>query len=189
MLPVAASLFAGALHCTVWDKATQARLTSASVSVAPGVFAAVTKNVDGVYSFPSIPTGPYGVTVKAQGYEDGTMNLFMPEGQVVSIIIALKKKGGAPQSADYNNSGAIELSELLRGVQLYNAAQYRCGNGDDGYTPGIAGHQDCPPHSSDYNPQDWRISLNELLRLIQFFNVGGYTACANSEDGYCPGKK
>jgi len=45
------------------------------------------------------------------------------------------------------------------------------------------------PHASDYNPQNWIISLSELLRLIQFFNSGGYFPCpdAGSEDGYCPG--
>jgi hypothetical protein len=31
--------------------------------------------------------------------------------------------------------------------------------------------------------------LTELLRLIQFFNSGGYSHCPASatEDGYCPG--
>jgi hypothetical protein len=43
--------------------------------------------------------------------------------------------------------------------------------------------------SSDYNPQDWAIDLSELLRLIQFFNSGGYYACPDdgTEDGYCLG--
>lgn len=44
-------------------------------------------------------------------------------------------------------------------------------------------------HSADQNG-DHRISLTELLRVIQFFNSGGY-ACANppgsTEDGYQPG--
>jgi len=31
------------------------------------------------------------------------------------------------------------------------------------------------------------INLTELLRLIQFFNMGGYYACPgeNTEDGFC----
>jgi hypothetical protein len=47
----------------------------------------------------------------------------------------------------------------------------------------------CAPHASDYNPQDWRINLSELLRVIQFFNSGGYHYCPTegTEDGYCVG--
>jgi hypothetical protein len=28
--------------------------------------------------------------------------------------------------------------------------------------------------------------LSELLRMIQFVNVGGYAPCETSEDGFCP---
>ncbi len=45
----------------------------------------------------------------------------------------------------------------------------------------------CSPHSADYNPQDWQIGLSELLRVIQFYNSGGYHACVGGEDGFCPG--
>jgi hypothetical protein len=77
----------------------------------------------------------------------------------------------------------------LRVIQFFNSSGYHCEAGsEDGYAPGV-GDQSCSPHSSDYNPQDWRISLSELLRLIQFFNSGGYHACSGSEDGYCPGAK
>lgn len=44
-------------------------------------------------------------------------------------------------------------------------------------------------HSADQN-QDNRISLSELLRVIQFFNAGGYhcaTEPGSTEDGYIPG--
>jgi hypothetical protein len=94
-------------------------------------------------------------------------------------------------SADTQNTGQIDLSALLRVIQLYNAGGLHCDrNGEDGYAPGEdAAAQACTPHSSDYNPQDWRIDLNELLRAIQFYNVGGYTPCPESgtEDGFCPG--
>jgi len=52
-------------------------------------------------------------------------------------------------------------------------------------------NRSCPPHSSDYAPDgpDWRIGLTELLRIIQFYNSGGYHYCleAGTEDGFCPG--
>jgi hypothetical protein len=41
-------------------------------------------------------------------------------------------------------------------------------------------------HSADTTP-DNRISLSELLRLIQFFNVGELHCQADTEDGYAPG--
>ena len=44
----------------------------------------------------------------------------------------------------------------------------------------------CAPHSSDYAPQDWYISITELLRSIQFFNTGAYYHCDYGEDGFCP---
>jgi hypothetical protein len=43
-----------------------------------------------------------------------------------------------------------------------------------------------PYHSADENA-DNLIDLSELLRVIQFFNIGGYHCLAGSEDGYAPG--
>ena len=43
-------------------------------------------------------------------------------------------------------------------------------------------------HSGDYNPSDLKININEMLRLIQFYNAGGYHCDTNSEDGYAPEK-
>ncbi len=48
----------------------------------------------------------------------------------------------------------------------------------------------CQPHGSDYQGglADWNISLSELLRGIQFYNMRGYYRCLeDSEDGYCAG--
>jgi hypothetical protein len=43
-------------------------------------------------------------------------------------------------------------------------------------------------HSGDYNPSDLKITMNEMLRLIQLFNAGGYHCDSKSEDGYAPEK-
>ncbi|OQX25343.1 MAG: hypothetical protein BWK80_16065 [Desulfobacteraceae bacterium IS3] len=97
-------------------------------------------------------------------------------------------------SADYNPPDyEISLSELLRAVQLYECGGYECGEPgtEDGY---ILNSQfsilnsECRPHDSDYVPQDWKISLNELLRLLQFYNASGYHKDETSEDGFVPGK-
>ena len=96
-------------------------------------------------------------------------------------------------SADQDGSFTIGLSELLRVIQFYNLLGLHCaaapGDTEDGFIPGAGASHTCAPHDSDYSPQDWTISLSELLRLIQLYNSQAYHACpgAGSEDGYCPG--
>ncbi len=92
-------------------------------------------------------------------------------------------------SADKDNNGVVDLSELLRVIQFFNVGTYHCQpNSEDGYAPGEGTDYNCIPHASDYKPQDWKIDLSELLRLIQFFNSGGYYPCPGiGEDNYCPG--
>ncbi len=108
--------------------------------------------------------------------------------------ITIELEGSHPgvpgiHSADKDQSWSVSMSELLRGIQLYNSNGYHCQAGtEDGYAPD-AGSTSCSPHASDYDPQDWRISLHELLRLIQFYNSSGYRRCEGTEDGYCPSAK
>ncbi|MFM1921187.1 MAG: hypothetical protein RLZZ303_2821, partial [Candidatus Hydrogenedentota bacterium] len=42
------------------------------------------------------------------------------------------------------------------------------------------------PHTADIN-QDFALQLSELLRLIQFFNVGEFACDETGEDGFKPG--
>lgn len=42
-------------------------------------------------------------------------------------------------------------------------------------------------HSVDYAPRNNKISLTELLRVIQFYNYGEHACDENGEDGYNPG--
>ncbi len=103
--------------------------------------------------------------------------------------------GGADtHTADWNGvpDNLIDLTELLRVIQFYNSGGFHCAQpgdlSDEGYMPGAdPAAQSCAPHASDYNPQDWDIGLSELLRLIQFYNSGGYHPCPEGEDGFCPG--
>lgn len=90
-------------------------------------------------------------------------------------------------SADVNRDLRIDLGEVLRVVQLYNAGEFHCEAGsEDGYGLG-GGDRACAAHTSDYAPRDWRIGLSELLRAVQLYRNGGYVACvdAGSEDGFC----
>ncbi|MCX8063580.1 MAG: proprotein convertase P-domain-containing protein [Candidatus Hydrogenedentes bacterium] len=89
-------------------------------------------------------------------------------------------------SADTNRNWRIELTELLRVIQFFNSGGYHLeDNTEDGYAPGINPEKVGLPHHSDYSPQNWRIELSELLRLIQFFNSpDGYSRSLGSEDGF-----
>lgn len=91
-------------------------------------------------------------------------------------------------TADRNNDCVIDLSELLRVIQFFNIGGFHCEAGtEDGYAPQPGADHSCTLHQSDYNPQDWIIELSELLRLIQFFNVGGYHTKCDTEDDFAPG--
>jgi hypothetical protein len=91
-------------------------------------------------------------------------------------------------SADQNADGSLNLSEVLRCVQIYNAAGYHCAvNTEDGYAPG-EGPLICMAHTADYNPHDGRFSLAELLRIIQLFDNGPFHPCTQGEDGFCIGQ-
>lgn len=111
-------------------------------------------------------------------------------GGTVYRLVAEDMGEGAPEdthSADQNGDSQINLSELLRVIQLFNSPGLQCAAGtEDGYAVGM-GDDNCVAHSSDYNPQDWQINLSELLRAVQFFNSPGFGACPeqSTEDGFC----
>lgn len=98
---------------------------------------------------------------------------------------------GELHHADQNLNGIIDLTELLRVIQLYNALRYSCSptpaSTEDGFQPGPGG-LDCLRHTADYLQPQGAITLSEVLRIIQFFNTGGLNYCpnANTEDGFCP---
>ena len=92
--------------------------------------------------------------------------------------------GDAPHSADTDGNGRLSMAELLAVVALFEAGEYHCASGG-GYAAGV-GDRTCPAHDSDYAPQDWRIGLEEMLRLVQLYNAdeGRYRRDAAGEDGF-----
>jgi len=154
---------------------------------------------DTIYDAAWIPLGKTGLIHEAGDgdFGDGT------EISVEAVSIKGVPEGGCEgegggegegestyHAGDTNADGALDLSELLRVILFYNVDRFGCAvpanSTEDGYDPGGT-TQDCPPHSADYLPApDWRFSLSELLRVIQFFQIGGVDACAESEDGFCP---
>jgi hypothetical protein len=152
-----------------------------------------------IESVETVSSTQYRVSVNT-GLGDGTLLLMMredhnvltPEGERVLLPTDKDYDEGEvydvlrlPHAADQDGDSAISLSELLRIVQFFNVGALHCEGGtEDGYATG-PGAVDCTPHSSDYNPQDWKINISELVRAIQVFNTGGYTLCESGEDGFC----
>ncbi|GEM_PF-2427995 len=122
-----------------------------------------------------------GLVEGEEGVSEGILEGELLEGEGEIILY---------HSADINMDYVINLTELLRIIQFFNAGGYHCveppETSEDGFVPGYGENTSCLPHTSDYFPQDWKISLNELLRVIQFFNSGGYEPCVDGEDGFCP---
>jgi ELWxxDGT repeat protein len=151
------------------------------------------------YSFELTPLDFGEVTARVPA------NICVDEGQIPNapsnVLVVQFQAPPEFHTADTTQDRLINLSELLRVVQLFNAhlvtgnpeGMFYCDpeEKEDGYLLLPAGaHQDCAPHASDYKPQDWRINLSELLRVIQFFNSAGYHWCndaAKEGDGYCAG--
>jgi hypothetical protein len=99
-----------------------------------------------------------------------------------------------------NMDNIIDMPELLRVIQLFNTdtgtgmGKYICdGTSEDGYAPGDdAAMRTCMPHDAD-SDDNWELSLSELLRVIQFWSLGGYHKPTNpadaGSDGFAPGPK
>jgi len=113
------------------------------------------------------------------------------DGLITVAELHQQTSGPTLNVADRNGNRIISLSELLRVVQLYNISEYSCaanpGDTEDGYRLGAAGSRTCKRHAADYDEPAWRLTLSELLRLIQVFASGGYSACGNGagDDGFC----
>jgi hypothetical protein len=124
--------------------------------------------------------------VSSKQYFGSTLELPMDKNVTIRVYFG----DVALYASDTNGNYRVELGELLRIIQFYNIGGLHCAELDpgteDGYVPGFEGDHTCAPHDSDYTPQNWMISLSELLRVIQFYNSDGYYLCAEGEDGFCP---
>lgn len=125
--------------------------------------------------------------------EEGEAPLEGEAGEGEAEAAEGEAEGEAPaatHSLDYSPAdNEISLSELLRAIQIFNTGWFSCDPaGEDGYRLDPDGTFYCGRHTLDYNPHDWRLSLGEILRAIQFFNSGGYHAAPGTEDGFAPGK-
>jgi len=137
--------------------------------------------------YPVYAPGDATLTVRATD----TDGLYVETSFAVTITVEILEFYTADTDLDHE----ISLSELLRVIQFYNSEGLSCAvppdSTEDGFLPNTSGTTDCRPFAADYNPQNWQINLSELLRVIQFYNSGGYHACPDeeppTEDGYCAG--
>lgn len=95
--------------------------------------------------------------------------------------------------ADQDGDRRINLTEMMRIIQFYNSpgGAYSCAMSttEDGYQPGT-GSTSCTPNAADLDG-DFVITLSELLRVVQFYNAGGYFYCgvlSPDGDGFCAGQ-
>lgn len=88
-------------------------------------------------------------------------------------------------TADADLDFAFSAHELDRVIALYTAKAHHCTAGThDGFAPGT-GSSGCAPHHSDYaGGANWRVDFPEMIRLVQFYNLGGYRKNAATEDGF-----
>jgi hypothetical protein len=132
----------------------------------------------------------------AEGELEGVLEGELGEGEGDG---ALEGEGGTEGEApvfhtlDGDQSGVLDLVELLRAIQFYNAGAFGCdaSNEEDGYGVGGGVTTECARHDADYIEPQWVLGLSELLRQVQIFNTGGYYACAGAgeSDGYCAGTR
>ena len=144
------------------------------------------------YTFDVVATasGDVSVNVAAGATLDAAGNASEATATLTRTYVDPAACDSPVHSADPDSDNLIKLTELLRVIQFFNSETFHCEAGtEDGYAPGIGDIASCCPHDSDYSPQNWDISLTELLRIIQFFNSGGYHYCPAdaTEDTFCPG--
>ena len=92
-------------------------------------------------------------------------------------------------SLDVADQGVLEIT----GASLADAGEYSCSVSDDyrSVQSESARIQVFPRASEGHHAADtdrnWQISLAELLRVVQFYNVGAFHCGEGTEDGYAPG--
>lgn len=160
------------------------------------------------WAWSSIPTSPiqFSYTLRVPSGESGQKSISgtaskREAGKSQQVAVTpdplVLNLSSAFHSADTDHDWKISLPELLRVIELFN---YRSGTArtgdyhvevgtDDGFGLG-SGSRSGGNHSAD-SDHDWKLSLQELLRVIELYNyrsgtkrTGEYHAQSGSDDGY-----
>lgn len=147
-----------------------------------------TQTVDGntsafsnAYPIPAVTEGEGGAEGEgslegaAEGESEGLI-----EGQAEGVLEG-QEEGMTEGTLEGQEEGLLEgeTEGLAEGIAEGEA---------EGQTEGLTeGEGESSAHTADQNG-DGQINLSELLRVIQFFNSGGYHCDVGGEDGYAPGQ-
>ncbi|WP_221032057.1 immunoglobulin domain-containing protein [Actomonas aquatica] len=215
--------FAGPVDSLTWSV-----IPPAAIEGSPWSFVSTTGDVGSVvpqagdedlfeWTWSTLPVSPFSFSYELNvpaaaigGYDLSAMVSVVANGTTLQGLVAPEPLTLAEpvtsHSADYNQDGAIDLSELLRVIELYNTrngttrtgAYQLDGSTEDGFAPDASRAADAPAsltryHSADYD-QDSYVNLSELLRVIELYNyrsgttrTGEYHLNASTEDGFAPG--
>ncbi|MGC8845049.1 MAG: immunoglobulin-like domain-containing protein [Candidatus Hydrogenedens sp.] len=88
------AMIASSLACVVWNANNRDPIINATVAINPSVYPPLTQNTKGVYTFSSIPSGTYTITISAPNFLTRQINTNIPEGDLKSESVALKPVEG-----------------------------------------------------------------------------------------------
>lgn len=160
---------------------------------------------NGYYS----PGNPLTVTVTLNKTRDGYLSALglweeLPEGWTVAAVL---ESAGAEAMPEPGDGGRIEFAWLVMpafparivyqvnvpedatgACAIIGAAVYRSATSAELSTDVVPTPLAPVPgagmlHSADTDG-DWSISLSEILRVVQIYNIGGYQCAEGTEDGY-----
>ena len=150
------------------------------------------------------------VTLRLIKHGDGVLSQLrlleaLPEGWVIRLIsgaegVSAKSVAGNALVLDWSDATAFPLQIVYEATAPANAsglvtvtgqADYEMADGGAESTGAVASvlAEALPEeltHTADAD-HDWHLSLSEVLRVVQLYNSGGYSAETGTEDGYLPG--
>ncbi len=156
-------------------------ILNASVRLEP-LNITVTENVNGIYSFLALPSGvTCTVSVEALGYGTWSGAVLLQAGETKSLSIVLEPENEGEGTIEGTLEGEIQEGEGASDGEGLPSE----GSPEEGEPEGTVTEGESGVYAADQNA-DGLISLSELLRVIQFYNSGGFHCEAGTEDGYAP---
>lgn len=131
------------------------------------------------------------VRVTAEHTFRGDLEWTLRSPRGTEILLAGKRPDGGTAFLDWPFESLASWGEDPAGAWTLRVAD--AGAQDTGtlvrWSIAVYGYVARAPHAAHTadRDQDGALSLSELLRLVQFYNLGGVHCEANSEDGYAPG--
>ncbi len=84
-----AAILPASIFCTVVNGSDQSRITNATVTISPSVFAPITDNLGGVYSVNAVSEGRYTLRASAPTFPEATQTIDVDSGELASVVLVL----------------------------------------------------------------------------------------------------